>query len=83
MLVVEQAQTTDRTDRRPMCIWDIHNNFLYYASSVDIQDAWNDYAQHEANVFNDRNASDKQTGLMYQWRPALSFKVWRERYVSR
>lgn len=83
----------DRTDRRPICIYHKGDGEAYYASTPEIQDAWNDYAQGEADAFDNHPSRDSydttqvfpgwnRDGEYTAWCPALFFPEWLEQHMK-
>ncbi|QIG74668.1 hypothetical protein EVC12_033 [Rhizobium phage RHph_I42] len=60
-------------DRRPVAIWTEEDAKPYYAASRECQDAWNAYADHEAQVEMNCMDPDRQPGTMYHWQPPFTF----------
>jgi hypothetical protein len=60
-------------DRRPVAIWTEDGAKPYYAASRECQDAWNAYADHEAQVEMNCMDPDRQPGTMYHWHPPFTF----------
>ncbi|QXV74001.1 hypothetical protein [Rhizobium phage RHEph12] len=68
------------TDRRPVAIWTEDGAKLYYAASRECQDAWNAYADHEAQVEWNCGDPDRSPGVMANWRPPFTFTQFKNAY---
>lgn len=84
----------DRSDRRPICIYHEGDGAAYYAESEEIQDAWNDYAQGEADAFDNHPSRDSydstsvfpgwnRDGDYTSWCPQKFFPEWLEEYKEK
>ncbi len=72
------------TRRLPIAIWDTENAALYHESSIEIQDAWDAYAQAEADKLEREDATvDRHLGIMHRWTPPLTFQRWKEQYATK
>jgi hypothetical protein len=78
-------------DRRPISIWHKGDAEAYYAATKAEQNAWNAYAQAEADAFdNDPHRDSYDTtavfpgwdrdGKMTNWCPPLFFPEWLKAY---
>ncbi len=72
------AGTTGK--RLPIAIWDKDEAAAWHASDLDVQDAWDAYAEDEARLFNDEAyGPDRSTHTLHQWTPPMTFSQWLDR----
>lgn len=83
---INDIQTKIRTSKeagnRPVAIWDAETVNLWHAQDAATQKAWDDYANHEAQVEVNCGDPDRQPGTMYQWRPPFTFQQWLVQYKT-
>jgi len=93
IIKVSPLSSVDRTDRRPIAIYHEGDAAVYYAQPVEVQDAWNDYAQAEADAFDNNPSRDaydttavfpgwNRDGQYTRWCPQLFFPEWYEKNYS-